>query len=600
MRCVAFDFRSRRPLAALVTAVVCVALLGMVQPPAEAAVRATAGHQAGDAVPERYIVRVAEGADLRSLRADHGIGRAAVTASYRSALHGFAARMPASVAARLADDPRVRRVEPDRWVSVAATQSPPPSWGLDRIDERALPMSGSYTYGTTGKGVKAYVVDTGVRRTHQDFGNRVAAGWHAARFSSTNDCSGHGTHVAGTLGGRYFGVAKGVTIVPVKALGLSPDDKPCGEGGYDSDVIAGIDWIVGDHLAGQPAVANLSLGGTAEGAELLEAAVHAAIDDGVTFVAAAGNSNHDSCNISPARVPDVLTVGATDADDKKPPFSNFGACVDLFAPGVQIGSTYSTSDTATARLSGTSMAAPHVAGAAARYLQLKRSATPADVEAYLLAEATTGSVLDPGPDSPNRLLYAEPPARVYRSVSRTRITYGATVTVSGRVVDGDDTFDTGETVKLHRRRAGTSTWRRVAAASPSPQGDVSFNIQPRWSADYRLRFSGGDEQPATSRRARVGVRTRVTSALNASTVRVGDVARISGAVRPAHAGRTVVLHRYRDGAWRYVKSASLNSRSRYSFRLPTSRRGAYKYRVVKPGDTDHLRGTSPRRKLTVE
>lgn len=596
---------SRRLLAASVAVAVCFGLLGGISQPADAAPEA-ARRPSGEPVAGRYIVMLAEAANERDVRAAHGIARASVRASYRSAFNGFAAQMPEAAAARLSADPRVLRVEPDRWRTVAATQWSPPSWGLDRIDERLLPMSGSYTYGTTGRGVKAYVVDTGIRRTHDDFGSRVAAGWYAGPpfvhdgfFTSTNDCTGHGTHVAGTLGGRYSGVAKGVTIVPVKALGLTDKDEPCGQGGYDSDVIAGIDWMVADHGAGQPAVANLSLGGTAEKAEALEAAVGSAIADGITFVVAAGNEDQNACNISPARVPEVITVGATDRYDTRASFSNYAGCVDLFAPGVRIWSAGIVEDSAIVEDSGTSMAAPHVAGAAARYLQLKPGATPAEVDAYIKAEATSGSVLDPGPDSPNRLLYAEPPARVKISVSAKAVTYGQTMTVTGQVFDGDDTFDTGETVKLQRRRAGTSRWKTLTSAPPSPHGDVSFSVKPRWSADYRLRFSGGDEQPATSRRVRVGVRTRVTSALSTSTAKVGDVVRMRGAVLPSHAGKSVTLQRYRDGRWRSIKSDVLNEKSKYVFRLGTATRGKHRYRVVMPAHTDHLRGKSPIRTLTV-
>ena len=248
--------------------------------------------------------------------------------------------------------------------------------------------------------MKAYIIDTGIRSTHSDFGGRATSGYDAIDGGSADDCNGHGTHVAGTVGGTTYGVAKGVSLVAVRVL-------DCGGSGTTSGVIAGVNWVTSNHGAGQPAVANMSLGGGASSA--LDTAVSNSIADGVTYALAAGNSNANACNSSPARTPNAITVGATTSSDARASFSNYGTCVDIFAPGSSITSAWYTSNTATNTISGTSMASPHVAGAAAVYLEANPSATPAQVASALIAAATTGKVTSPGTGSPNRLLYIAPP-----------------------------------------------------------------------------------------------------------------------------------------------------------------------------------------------
>jgi subtilisin family serine protease len=314
---------------------------------------------------------------------------------YDTALRGFAIQMPADAAQRLASDRRVKFVEQDSEVWASVTQSPA-TWGIDRIDQRNLPRSNSYTYNTTASNVHAYIIDTGIRSTHTQFGGRSTGGFTAINDGrGTTDCNGHGTHVAGTVGASTYGVAKAVRLHPVRVLS-------CTGSGSNSGVIAGVNWVANNRVL--PAVANMSLGGGASSA--LDSAVNGAINRGVTFAVAAGNSNANACNSSPARVPAAITVGSSTSSDARSSFSNFGTCVDIFAPGSSITSAWSTSNTATNTISGTSMASPHVAGVAALYLAVNPSASPATVRNAMVNAATTNVLSGVGSGSPNRLLFS--------------------------------------------------------------------------------------------------------------------------------------------------------------------------------------------------
>jgi subtilisin family serine protease len=316
--------------------------------------------------------------------------------TYRTALRGFAVSMPEAAAKKLAAHPSVKFVEQNHSVSIQGTQTPTPSWGLDRIDQQNLPLNNSYTYPNTGSGVRAYILDTGIRISHSDFGGRASHGYDFVdNDADASDCHGHGTHVAGTVGGTAYGVAKGSSLVGVRVLN-------CAGSGSFAGIVAGVDWVTANAV--KPAVANMSLGGSGTNAAL-ETAVTNSINSGVVYALAAGNSNSNACNFTPARTPAAITVGATESNDARASYSNFGTCLDIFAPGSGITSAWYTNDTATNTISGTSMASPHVAGGAALILSANPGFTAQQVRDKLVADSTPGKVTSPGTGSPNQLLF---------------------------------------------------------------------------------------------------------------------------------------------------------------------------------------------------
>lgn len=356
---------------------------------------------AGRVVEGQYIVVMKPRASvsaMRDARADAVQRGGEVLFNYTDALNGFAAELPPAALSAVENNPNVAYVQADRTVVAFGDQYDPP-WGLDRIDQRARTLNRSYHFERTGAGVKAYIVDTGIRRTHTQFGSRAIHGFTAINDGNGSlDCNGHGTHVAGTVGSSKYGVAKSVTLVAVRVL-------DCAGSGTNAGVIAGLDFIIGNHAANTPAVANMSLGSSFDAA--VNTAVANTIADGVSVVVAAGNSNLDACGFSPASAPNALTVGATTYTDARASYSNFGPCLDLFAPGSQVLSTHHLSDAALHIENGTSMASPHVAGVVATYLQVNRTATPAVVANAVRNSASANRVTGIGAGSPNKLLYSK-------------------------------------------------------------------------------------------------------------------------------------------------------------------------------------------------
>lgn len=352
-----------------------------------------------DSSEKNYIVVLRNNiTDSDAIAKDHAKQHGAkVSNVYRKALKGYAAKMTTAAAQDLAKDPSVAFVEEDKVVTINTAQYSA-TWGLDRIDQRKLfPLDKTFNYTATGTGVKAYIIDTGIRSDHVEFGGRATSGFDAIDGTlPADDCNGHGTHVAGTVGGKTYGVAKNVSIVAVRVL-------DCAGSGTWSQVIAGIDFVTTDHQTGQLAVANMSIGGGKSDA--VNIAVTNSIADGVSYSIAAGNDSGDSCSYSPASVPNAMTIGATNTNDARASFSNYGKCVDWYAPGVNITSAYYSSTTATATMSGTSMASPHTAGVAALYLQKYPQSTPQQVRDALFNLTTKGVVSGAKLTTNNHLLF---------------------------------------------------------------------------------------------------------------------------------------------------------------------------------------------------
>lgn len=417
-------------LSRVLSALPLAAFLALATVPAQAQTvpgAATSPARPSVAVKDRYIVvfkKDVADPDAEAQRLMRGVANGRVHHVYSQAIKGFAATIPAQALDGIRRNPNVDYIEQDMTVQLNQT-SPQNSatWGLDRIDQADRPLDTQYRFNATGLGVHAFIIDTGIRLDHSEFTGRVLTGIDYVG-GGTSDCNGHGTHVAGTVGGTTWGVAKQVKLIPVRVL-------DCAGSGTTSGVIAGVNWVAGSTL--RPAVANMSVGGGLSTS--LNSAVAGAVAKGVTVVVAAGNSNANACNYSPASEPSAITVGATDSADLRASYSNYGSCVDLFAPGSNITSAYYTSASATAVLSGTSMASPHVAGVAALVLQQNPEAGPAAVTDFIKSNGTTNRLGSLGTGSPNLLLYAlaagAAPAPAPKNVAVASLTGSASAAKNG-------------------------------------------------------------------------------------------------------------------------------------------------------------------------
>ncbi len=386
---------TNRALIALAMGIICISSIAQGVDP-----KPTHAMPKGELISDRYIVIFKPSVANAAQEADNlmrGKG-GQIHFRYSNAIKGFAASIPASALDGIMNNPNVESVEQDATVSLNQTSSPQnqATWGLDRIDQRDRPLDSQYSFKYTASGVTAFVIDTGIRADHVEFTGRVFPGYSAVSDGNgTNDCNGHGTHVSGTIGGSTWGVAKAVKLVPVRVL-------DCAGSGSLSGVVAGIDWVAGSTT--RPAVANLSLGSSKSAT--VNAAVAGAFNKGVTMVVAAGNSSADACLYSPSSEPTAITVGATTSSDSRATYSNFGSCVDVFAPGSSITSAWYTTTTAINTISGTSMASPHVAGVAALALNANPTATPASVAQFITANASLNKLSSLGMGSPNKLVYS--------------------------------------------------------------------------------------------------------------------------------------------------------------------------------------------------
>ncbi|MFD0784029.1 S8 family serine peptidase, partial [Micromonospora azadirachtae] len=537
-----------------------------------------------------------------------------------AALRGFEARVDAKAAARIAADPAVAYVEQNHTVSIAGTQPNPPSWGLDRIDQRNLPLNSSYTYPNTASNVRAYIIDTGIRFTHNDFGGRAVSGYDAIDGGAADDCNGHGTHVAGTVGGSAYGVAKGVQLVGVRVLN-------CQGSGTNAQVVAGIDWVTANAV--KPAVANMSLGGSANSA--IDTAVTNSINSGITYAVAAGNGDifgnrQNACNYSPARVGPAITVGATQNNDAAASFSNYGTCVDILAPGVNITSAWYTSNTATNTISGTSMASPHVAGVAALVLSASPGLTPQQVRDSLVDNSTPNVLTNLGTGTPNRLLYVvngstPPPTNDFSvSVSPTSgsTAPGGSVTAT---VGTATTNGSAQSVSLSASGLPSGATASFSPSTVTSGGSATFTIAtaastPAGSYPVTITGTGASATRTATYTLTVTGTSGGCSGTNGTDIAIPDTGAtasssivISGCGRNASASSQVpvnIVHTYRgdlvidlvapDGSAYRLKNSSIfdgadNVNTTYTVNLSSeAANGTWQLRVrdVYSGDTGYI------------
>ena len=457
---------------------------GVLATPASAAEGTIREAGSSAVVKDSYVVvlKSATGvpAAATSLKGTYGgkVGR-----TYQHALGGFEIATSEAAAKKLAADPRVSYVQKNGIFKISATQSGA-TWGIDRIDQRALPLSTTYTYDTTASNVHAYIIDTGILVGHSQFGGRAVSGTDAVdNDSNAADCNGHGTHVAGTVGGSTYGVAKGVQLVAVRVLN-------CAGEGTTAGVVAGIDWVTANAI--KPAVANMSLGGGVD--SVLDAAVNRSIAAGVTYAVASGNETANACNSSPARVANAITVNASTRTDARASFSNYGTCTDIFAPGQDITSAWYTSTSATNTISGTSMATPHVVGAAALILAANPSYTPAQVASALIGASTPNVITSPGTGSPNRLLFTNPGGTTTPPTTPPPGTGSCTGT-SGTDVsipDAGAAVTSAITISGCGRSAGSASTIAVQVVH-TYRGDVVLDLVAPDGSTYRLKNSSSSD-----------------------------------------------------------------------------------------------------------
>jgi hypothetical protein len=434
-------------------------------------------------VPGEYIVVLHEdmkpvaqrgaAAIAQEMSAAHGFD---VTHVYEHALKGFAVRMPEARVQRLLADSRVKYVEENGTVEAINSQSPA-TWGIDRVDQRNLPLNNTYNYNHDGSGAHAYIIDTGVLLAHQEFTGRMGNGFDAVTSGgNANDCNGHGTHVAGTVAGTVYGIAKKAIVHPVRVLG-------CNGSGTNAGVISGMDWVTGNHI--KPAVANMSLGGGAS--QATDDAVQRMFAAGVSVAVAAGNDNKDACGYSPARAPNAITVGSTTNTDARSSFSNWGTCLDIFAPGSSITAAWHTSNTATNTISGTSMASPHVAGAAVLYVAANPNATPQQVRDALVNNGTPNKVTSAGTGSPNVLLFTgfigggtPPPG------DTTPPTTSITAPSAGSTVSGTVTYSANASDNVGVTRVEFYVGSTLIATDTTSPYSISWNTANHANGGYSL------------------------------------------------------------------------------------------------------------------
>ena len=546
-------------------------------------------------VPGRYIVTIAPGHSSGDVA--RALGRKVrVRRRYQTALTGFSADMDAATAARLAADPRVLSVEQDRVMTTSVTQSAPP-WGLDRIDQARRPMDSTYNHDSAGRGVRVYVIDSGVMASHREFGGRVLRGFTAFARGTSADCEGHGTHVAGTVAGSTYGVAKRAAIVPVRVMN-------CQGSGSASSIIAGLDYVARHHVRGTPAVANMSLGGPAFAP--VDRAINRIIDDGVTVVVAAGNEGANACRTSPARVTRAITVAATNPRDYSPYWSNYGPCVDVFAPGTGVRSAAIWSRTASRTLAGTSMAAPHVAGVAARYLSKQPGATPGAVARYITTLATPAIVDNAGYNTVRRLLHI--PGRVPTSLSldasATMVTRGAPVILGATLRNASSgTPLPNRLLAVYRRPAGQTGWTFLTTRSTNSVGRAAVTVEVAAGTEYQLRHAAtSTTQAVASRIATVAVdpragTTATLTPLGATALQYGDSIALSGTLRD-DSGTPLAVHTVElqtrvayTSTWTLAQVATSDADGVVAFNHSPDHNGEYRLRHA--GTATTLASVSP-------